>query len=400
MNFLQQLGYSQYAVPHTHTCLLGALGISRVAKFSPGEIIPCEIVPGQNPPPPLYEGFNGGDITVLVTYTNPSLDHSAGELRDITVEFMSIQGTHPQPVRLAPASRRAVTYDVGPLIQTPDPVVVVLVRAPGLVQLSLANDRHELHLGSPRIVSIVPQWKGIFLAGAGHTSRLAIHVDKGALQTPLKGVFCGRQPARKRGGQYTCEINVASAPTTPGRAHVAAVPVYAVNQLGARSADAFWHALVDRGFVNFFVTFVKTFGVVVVAAVNQITLQKLSEKSDDGGVSLTATAEFQAIAASKKGDHDGVAPDHFTDQGKFSFGFEFKVGEVAGKTVSLAFSGDTRCQIDPPPLPQAHDTKTTSQKWHPHPVPTRPRDVVHDWTFGPSLCSDWRTRMDRRQRRL
>ena len=34
------------------TCLLGALGISRMAKFSPGEIIPCEIVPGRNPPPP------------------------------------------------------------------------------------------------------------------------------------------------------------------------------------------------------------------------------------------------------------------------------------------------------------------------------------------------------------
>ena len=34
------------------TCLLGALGISRVAKFSPGEIIPCEIVPGRNFPPP------------------------------------------------------------------------------------------------------------------------------------------------------------------------------------------------------------------------------------------------------------------------------------------------------------------------------------------------------------
>ena len=37
------------------TCLLGALGISRVAKFSPGEIIPCEIVPGRNPPPPCIK---------------------------------------------------------------------------------------------------------------------------------------------------------------------------------------------------------------------------------------------------------------------------------------------------------------------------------------------------------
>ena len=34
------------------TCLLGALGISRVAKFSPGENIPCEIVPGRKVPPP------------------------------------------------------------------------------------------------------------------------------------------------------------------------------------------------------------------------------------------------------------------------------------------------------------------------------------------------------------
>ena len=40
-------------------------GISRVAKFSPGEIIPCETVPGRNFPPPLYSKYTPTVCIVL-----------------------------------------------------------------------------------------------------------------------------------------------------------------------------------------------------------------------------------------------------------------------------------------------------------------------------------------------
>ena len=59
-----------------------------MAKFSPGEIIPCEIVPGRNSPPPLYQsafapkfqfayirtfGFTGSVFTVQELMTGGNL---------------------------------------------------------------------------------------------------------------------------------------------------------------------------------------------------------------------------------------------------------------------------------------------------------------------------------------